>query len=364
MTELTLRDVHWRGLMLTLAVCGGVAVAFLFLGVPAAFVSGSMVGGMVLLTAGRRVVLPDLLREAGMLFCGLAMGATITPEMVAAFGEYPVSLLLLAVGMAILVVVTQVYLVRVEGFDRVTAFFSSVPGALSAVLATAADMRVDMNRVAVVQSVRLFCLVAILPPIVVQFGGAAVGAAPSAAVAPLKDLLLMAALGLSIGLIALRIGMAAPMIFGGMAGAATLQIGGFVSGSLHPALTNAAFLLVGVMIASRFGGLTRRLVVPLARASMGALVVALAIAAFFAWLASLATGRPFAEALVAFAPGGLEAMMVLGIALGLDPLYVGAHHLLRFMGIGLLAPLVPLALGKGAGAVVPQRDNSSTDVKN
>jgi hypothetical protein len=42
---------------------------------------------------------------------------------------------------------------------------------------------------------------------------------------------------------------------------------------------------------------------------------------------------------VAFAPGGLEAMTVLALVLGLDPLYVGIHHLVRFLGIGLVLPV-------------------------
>ncbi|HLM40281.1 MAG TPA: AbrB family transcriptional regulator [Microvirga sp.] len=43
---------------------------------------------------------------------------------------------------------------------------------------------------------------------------------------------------------------------------------------------------------------------------------------------------------MAFAPGGLEAMTVLALVQGLDPLYVGIHHLVRFLGIGLGLPVV------------------------
>jgi uncharacterized membrane protein AbrB (regulator of aidB expression) len=33
-------------------------------------------------------------------------------------------------------------------------------------------------------------------------------------------------------------------------------------------------------------------------------------------------------------------MTVLALILGLDPLYVGIHHLVRFLGIGLVLPLL------------------------
>jgi uncharacterized membrane protein AbrB (regulator of aidB expression) len=64
--------------------------------------------------------------------------------------------------------------------------------------------------------------------------------------------------------------------------------------------------------------------------------VAVAFAAVAAWVAKVS----FANALVAFAPGGLEAMTILAFILGLDPIYVGIHHFVRFIGIGVLVPFV------------------------
>ena len=47
-----------------------------------------------------------------------------------------------------------------------------------------------------------------------------------------------------------------------------------------------------------------------------------------------------ADAVVAFAPGGLEAMMMLALMLGRDPLFVGVHHLARFIGIAVMLPVI------------------------
>jgi uncharacterized membrane protein AbrB (regulator of aidB expression) len=55
--------------------------------------------------------------------------------------------------------------------------------------------------------------------------------------------------------------------------------------------------------------------------------------------------------IVAFAPGGLEAMTILAFVIGLDPAFVGAHHLARFLLIAMLLPFVARALiGKAAYA--------------
>ena len=72
---------------------------------------------------------------------------------------------------------------------------------------------------------------------------------------------------------------------------------------------------------------------------MVSFLAAFAVAAGFAGLATALIGVPFADTLTAFAPGGLEAMTMMAFALGLDPLFVGAHHLARFFVISLALPL-------------------------
>ena len=64
------------------------------------------------------------------------------------------------------------------------------------------------------------------------------------------------------------------------------------------------------------------------------------MAVAFAEAASLLLGVSQAAALMAFAPGGLEAMAILAFTLAIDPVYVAAHHLVRFMAIGLTVPLI------------------------
>ena len=66
--------------------------------------------------------------------------------------------------------------------------------------------------------------------------------------------------------------------------------------------------------------------------------MAVGIAGVFAILAGLLLSLPFAQTLLAFSPGGLEAMTLLAFALGIDPLYVGAHHLARFLLISFTLP--------------------------
>ena len=67
-----------------------------------------------------------------------------------------------------------------------------------------------------------------------------------------------------------------------------------------------------------------------------ALAIATAGAAITAWVADL----PLALTLLAFSPGGLDAMTIMAFALNLDPAYVGAHQMARYLGLALLMPVV------------------------
>jgi uncharacterized membrane protein AbrB (regulator of aidB expression) len=47
-----------------------------------------------------------------------------------------------------------------------------------------------------------------------------------------------------------------------------------------------------------------------------------------------------ADVVIAFAPGAQETMLLLALALHLDPVFVGAHHVARFLLVSLTIPLV------------------------
>jgi uncharacterized protein len=61
--------------------------------------------------------------------------------------------------------------------------------------------------------------------------------------------------------------------------------------------------------------------------------VAVAVAAAFALIVVAFLPFRIADVIVAFAPGAQDTMMVLALALHLDPVYVGAHHLARFLAV-------------------------------
>ncbi len=318
-----------------LAALAGIFV-FNVAGLPAATLSGAMVGSAILLAAGRPIHLSGWIRDFGMLLGGLAMGSSVTPEMLNGLQRYPLSLVLFGLSVATMMIVIPIYLRRVAGWDRATAFFASAPGALTTVLAVAADTRADLLKVTMAQSLRLFMLVAVLPSVVAATGSA--GAPLAHGIASGPALVLMIIGGGLIGYALMRLGMAAPWIFGGMVFSALLHGSALVVGDPPNWLLQIGFGIIGVFIGTRFSQITRKVLFSALAVSVVAFLIGLAISVIFALLASQLIGVPFGQALVAYAPGGLEAMIILGAALDLDPIFVGLHHLVRFFGIGLLIP--------------------------
>jgi uncharacterized membrane protein AbrB (regulator of aidB expression) len=64
--------------------------------------------------------------------------------------------------------------------------------------------------------------------------------------------------------------------------------------------------------------------------------------------------------MVAYAPGAVDAMLLLALALNFDPVYVGTHHLVRIFFVMAATPFV-VRMGvrakSGAPPVKPTRDS-------
>jgi uncharacterized protein len=55
---------------------------------------------------------------------------------------------------------------------------------------------------------------------------------------------------------------------------------------------------------------------------------------------------PVANVVVAFSPGAQDTMMVLALALHLDPVFVGAHHVARFLVVTITVAISARRLAK------------------
>ncbi len=320
----------------------GLAGGFAFdrLGLPAAWLSGALIAVTVATLAGLPVRVPGPVATAGFLLIGIVMGSAVTPETLRLMLSWPISMAGLVVLVPAIVGGIMVYLVRVERFDRETAFFASIPGALNYVMALTLDSRADARVVAVVQSFRLVLLVAALPSLMALTGlGSAARPMAQTTAAHWSEMPLLVVLAVSCGLGMERLRVPGGATVGAMLATAVLHASGLVTAMVPEPIVIGGFIVMGVLIAGRFAGTSMAELRVLLRASVGAFLVGTAVTVLVATAVALIAGLPVGKVILAYAPGGIEAMAVLAFVLDMDPAFVGAHHLVRFVGIALLLPL-------------------------
>jgi membrane AbrB-like protein len=322
-------------------VCALGGYAFSLVDAPAPWLAGSMLATLPLLAAGARFDIPWILRDAVFLLLGVQIGAAVHWETVASMGKWPLSLLFLALTVTAIIASGMAFFRRTQGWDEPTAFFAAVPGALSLVLLVAMKAGADMARVTVVQSFRLVFLVAALPLLITGLGPAGSTNHPALVHAgSALDAAVAIAAGGAVGSLFAWLNVPAGLMLGAALASGTLHLSGIVQGALPDALMTPAYVVLGAAIGDRFAGVRASDIMGALWVGFGGFLLSLAIALVGALAASRVAGVPLADALVAFAPGGLEAMSALGIALGLDPAYVGAHQMARYLALSIALPVV------------------------
>jgi uncharacterized protein len=342
----------------TLLIAASGGVLFNFAGFPAGWLAGAMVFSATAALAGRPIVLLQPLARACFIALGISIGAVATPETVSGMAKWPLSVVIVCVAMGFVTLGTVTYLKRVHGWDTQTAVFAGTPGGLSQVMALAAEHGADLRAIGIVQTLRVIILAVCIPGGLAAFGMAGPARMPPGALAiaeaPGEFALLVGTCVVSaLGL--LRLGFPGGLIFGPLVLSALLHGGGVVHVTLPQWLANTAVIGLGAVAGSRFTGTPFRLVLNYLGAAAGAFVVALIVAAAFAMLAAMVLTLRMSDLVVAYAPGSVDAMMILALSLHLDPVFVGAHHLARVFTVTLALPLLirytaPCATGQtGSG---------------
>jgi len=107
---------------------------------------------------------------------------------------------------------------------------------------------------------------------------------------------------------------------------------------------------IGALIGTRFARMKIEVLLSHIRAALGSFAIAIVISAIFVAAIALITPVRFADIVVAFAPGAMDAMLALALTLHIDPIFVGAHHLSRFVFVTIATPGIVHLFGR------PQED--------
>lgn len=317
----------------------GAALAY-WLSFPFYILTGPAILVSFLSITGIRFAITDVVRDAALLFIGIGIGSGLNAGATAAFLRWPLAFLALTVMLLAIMLVCRFVLTRYFQFDPRSAILAATPGHLSFVLSMSAELDLDVARVAGVKSVRLLALTLLVSFVAVAFGVKVDGTIlPPGLPIPTVQLVILLAASLGFGLILKRFRVPAPLLLGGLIVSSLTHLIDITSGTLLPEIALSCFLVLGTMIGTRFCGVALS---QLKQAVIAGLVIT-GVAVVMAILAALSVaafvGMPVAHVVVAFAPGGLETMVAMGVILGANPGFIVACHIARLLVLSLLVPL-------------------------
>lgn len=327
-----LRTLAGTAETLIIALAGG--VAFTLLGLPAGLVSGSVLAVAAAALLRRPVQVPVPLARACYMVIGILLGAVVTPQTLHGFTAWPVSIALLMTAAICMIIATAAYLRVVHRWDRLSALMGASPGSMAQVIALSIELGADLRAVAVVQTMRVLLLTLGLPAGLALFGLVApaipIVTGPAGG-SSLAGIAVLVAVSTATALAMWRLRFPGGLIFGAMAGSGILHGVGLIHAVLPWWIASASVIVLGATVGSRFADTPLRALVGYLGAAFGSFVVSLSVASLFVLIVTHFFLFPIANVVIAFSPGAQDTMMVLALALHLDPVYVGAHHVARFL---------------------------------
>jgi len=296
-----------------------------------------MMAAIVAVALRVKLWIPNRLRNAAFIILGVQIGSSVTIETFETAARWPLSIVMLAVTVSAITAACYVFYRRVRNWPPVDALFSSLPGALSLVVVLADEAKADMRRVVIAQSIRLFFLVAALPLIIDSLSSGP-GSAPLVASREWWQIVLVVAASAAVALLLDRLRVPAGLFVGSIVTSAAFYMGGIAHGALPSLVLILANIILGTSLASRFQAFTMGELLHALGDGVAGFAIALVLSLLGAVVASHIADLPFAQTLLAFAPGGLDVMMVIALALHMDPAYVSAHQLVRYLAMSLVVP--------------------------
>ena len=331
-----------RRRLATLAIAAAGVAVFAALSLPLPFLFGPMAACLAAALAGVPMRGMGRASVAARTVLGVAVGASLTPAVIARIPAMAGSVALIPVYIAVIAAIGVPFFRRFGGYDRATAFFAAMPGGAADMVIFGQAAGGDARALSLIHATRVLVIVVIAPLILTQVYGAALSnpiGAPAASIPP-AELLLMALAAAFGWWGAARVGLFGGAILGPLIVAAALSLAGLIHMRPPREALMAAQFLIGIGIGVQYSGITwpeLRRTVALAAAFM--LLLAALAAAFTEVVTLTGLARPV-EGFLAFAPGGQAEMAMLAIIAGADLGFVVTHHLVRIMLVLLGAPLI------------------------
>nr|WP_275982072.1 AbrB family transcriptional regulator [Frigidibacter sp. ROC022] len=336
---------------LTLLIGLASAFAAYRLGMPLPWMLGAMLGTTLAAMSGLPVDSPASLRPVVIPVIGVLLGSSLSLEVLRGMLDWLPSMLLLPVFLTTAAALCYLIYRRIGAYDRVTAYFSAVPGGLNEMILFGIAYGGDERRIALAHGVRVLLSVSFIGLVYgLVLGVSSTGSGrPWTALSALtwNDLAWLSAAAALGGYVGQRFRVPAGPILVPMLLSSMAHIGGLVSVPPPTVLVIAAQVVMGSTVGARFAGV--RLAHIGRDILLGVLTTAVMISCAFGFseLVHLLAGTAHSQSFLAYAPGGLSEMSLIALAMGQDVAYVSVTHIVRIVLVIIAAPLSFRLLRRG-----------------
>lgn len=337
----------------TLALAAAGAALFHVLKLPLPFLFGPMSACLLAALLGVRLRGTGQVGVGARTILGVAVGASLTPTVVAALPAMLLSVAIIPFYVAVIGLIGVPYFQRICGFDRVTAWYAAMPGGLQDMVIFGQEAGGDVRALSLLHATRVLIVITLAPIILTQGFGATLSNAVGAPAAdlPLLELALMAVAAIVGWKGGERIGLFGASILGPLIVTGVLSLTGLLHHRPPKEAILAAQFFIGTGIGVGYVGVTLKELKHVVVSGVGFVLILAALAASVTELVVVSGLAHPTEGFLAFAPGGQAEMTVLAIVAGADLGYVVVHHLVRVFVVIAGAPIAArvLSIGESAG---------------
>lgn len=322
------------GLTAAVGVTGGFLLSAS--GIPGGWIVGAILASFLAGMLKMPLYVPKTVRSFAMGFAGLTIGSAVDRELLLSAALLPWTLCAMFGLIALLTCLVYALHRRYWQASPATAISCAWPGNVLQAFAGAQSIGADMERVTVVQLVRVVILMGVLPLTV----GALNDADETAAVHLVSDFWLASGLAILCTLAAMRLRIIGGEMFFSAALIGALSGAELLTFRVPDSALAALQVVVGVYIGLSLAGCRREAVVSAMMPALAGAFLAAALTLIGAYALEDVLHYPPATLALAFAPGGAEAMILLSATLGADPAFVGIHHTVRLILMTVLFPAI------------------------
>lgn len=299
-----------------------------------------LLGPIVAITLATR--LPKLplkeskvLQNIARISLGIMLGSAFTPKLLENIEEYIFSLVFVVPFIFLVAILGMWYYHKILGFDKITAYFSAMPGGLVEMILMGKELGANVAQVTLVQSMRMIFIVFSLPFLIQWLSNVPLEDLKPIT-SPLKelsleDIFIMVLIGIGGSYFGRKLKLFASFMIGPMIAAIVVYGLGFIEARPPDEILKAMQVIIGINIGLVFKQVTTKAIIKTLLSSSGFLAILVVASAIISFLVHYLLGFSLISTILAFSPGGQANINLIAIILGANIPYIALHHLFRLL---------------------------------